>query len=744
MGDPPQSSRLVAGRYRVLEELGRGGMGSVHRAFDEFVGEPVALKTLHTTIPELVERFKRELVLARRVTHRNIARTFDMGLDRGEPFITMELVQGESVRERFARGPRELGEIVSILGQVASGLAAAHAASVVHQDLKPGNVLIDREGRVVVIDFGVARLFDPTSRDGDELAGTLDYMAPEQVAGSAPRPATDLYALGVMAFEMLLRKRPFDGATPHERALARLGDRPPPLSGVRAVPEALGRLVDRCLAFEPDARPTASEVVLALDELATPRGASSSSPPPIDEELTSHDPTDPARTIRVLPFATEGAAARAWDVGAGLAEEIADLLSRTRGIELLSSVGANARARASDFVVHGTVRDAGEALVVTARLIDDVTGAQLWSARFEGATADLLDIGARLSAQIAEALRLELEAIQQSSGYPAKAVETYLSARSILRSPARRPSDAVHLLDRCLAIAPAFPAAVAARAVAVSRAFFFGDFGAGDLSREAPRAVEQAVAMAEHLPDTQLAVGLYALLRGRFSEAARAFVRAVDLAPTHSLALEQLGRLEIEAGRGAQGLARLKLVATIDPRRRTALYPVARAYALRNNLDAFERTMRSARSFDDRPILEEVALETRVATWTRDRRRAVAAREQLERLSDHVAYRLVGLGAELAAGHPVGTELQAATEQFLELPLSPRLATVIHQTTCEHFADVDAGYALTHLARAVDVALVDIEWVELCPALDPLRETGAFERARRTVLTRIRSTWPRP
>ena len=353
----------------------------------------------------------------------------------------------------------------------------------------------------------------------------------------------------------------------------------------------------------------------------------------------------------------------------------------------------------------------------------------------------LLEMGGQLAGQVTEALRLELETLAHRDQVPGEAIELYLQARHILRTPSARASDAIHLLDRCLIVAPAFPEAVAARAVAIARAYFFGDFGAGDLTAEAPRSIDRALIAAPSLPDTQLAVGLVALHEKRFGLAAQSLVRAVEIAPTHTLALEQLGRLETEAGRGAQGLARLKFAARRDPLRRTCLYPVARSYALRGNLEAFARAMAQAQSIDGRTLIEEIALQNRVAAWTHDRVRAREARRALDSLDNHVAYRIVGLGCELVAGDHVDHEHRSVVEKFLELPLSPRLATVIHQTSCELYGDRDAAYALSHLKRAVELSLIDIEWVELCPALDPLRETTAFENARATVLERIGSMW---
>jgi TolB-like protein/tetratricopeptide (TPR) repeat protein len=726
-------------------------MGAVYRAFDEIIGESVALKVLHDDDPQIFTRFKQEVVLARKVTHRNIARTFDIGLDAGRPFLTMELVEGESLRQRSKRIEASVADIATIISQVAAGLGAAHAASVIHQDLKPGNVLVANNGRVVVIDFGVAAVFDPAAITTNELVGTFDYMAPEQVEGGAPRPASDIYALGLITYELFTRRRAFEGETPHARALSRL-DRPAPsLSSLPKVPRELVAVVASCLALAPEQRPTAEEVVQVLAYFAKPTiqtSPSRESERPGDATIVSS--VSHQKSIRVFSFTSDSPSLRAWDVGATIAEELSDLLSRTKGIQVLASeeegskkLGAGEGA-APDLVVLGSVRETDGVVSMTARLVEDKSGDQIWSGRFEGSVGELLEMGGQLAAQVTEALRLELEALPYQSNVPPEAIELYLRARQISRSAVALPSAALLLLDRCLAIAPSFSVAVAARAFAVARTYSFADFAAGDVTEEAPRAIARALQEAPHLPDTQLAIGLVALQQGNYSIAIQALEKAVSMAPTHALALEQLGRVEIEAGRGAQGLARLKLTASLDPQRRSCLFPVARAYALRGNIDAFDRTIAQIKRNNVTGAVEELSMQGRVANWSNDPARAKKALVESDRLIDRPGKRIVVLSLEMAAGADVGIELRNTMDAFLKLPASPRLRALVNQVAAELFARRDQAIATQYLLKALAEPLVDIEWIELCPALDPLRSLPVFEAARSTVQARIRAMWTDP
>ena len=294
-GEPQQQplAGTYAGRYQIEQLLGRGGMGTVYRALDVMVGDVVALKILDATVTAAkeLEWFRREVRLARRITHPNVARTHDMGEQNGAHYITMEFVEGTTLQEllrardaedKDAEGRRrrqalDAGRAARIAWAVSEGLVAAHAAGVVHRDLKPANVLIERSGRVVLTDFGIARALSDEAMGArtQGVVGTPLYMAPEQLTGAQVDVRADLYALGLMLFEMLTGQLPFAGETALAAALARLTQPAPDPRSVRlhdpsglvkqVVPDALAELVLRCLAQKPDDRPaSAAEVAERL------------------------------------------------------------------------------------------------------------------------------------------------------------------------------------------------------------------------------------------------------------------------------------------------------------------------------------------------------------------------------------------------------------------------------------------------------------------------------------------------
>jgi len=265
------SEHLIAGRYRATEQLGRGGMGVVWRSYDERLERAVALKVLHPWVaddPELRALFEREASALARLSHPNVVRLYDVLEDRGQTVLVMELVEGVPLDTILAGRTLDWNETRRLCAPVAAALAHAHARGVVHRDLTPANVLVERAGgRVVVTDFGLARLAR-SSRSAPVsgvLAGTPEYWAPEQAAGDATGPATDLYSLGCIIFRCLSGRLPFEGEDRLATGLRRAHERAPSLTEVAATaPGEAVTLVDRLLERSPVLRGDAVEAALVL------------------------------------------------------------------------------------------------------------------------------------------------------------------------------------------------------------------------------------------------------------------------------------------------------------------------------------------------------------------------------------------------------------------------------------------------------------------------------------------------
>lgn len=259
------------GRYELSSRIAIGGMGEVWNASDSIIGRTVAIKILKDEYmgdPGFLERFRAEARHAALVNHEGIANVFDYGEEQGSAYIVMELVPGEplsAIIEREGRLPSD--RVLGIVAQTATALQAAHDAGLVHRDIKPGNLLITPEGRVKITDFGIARIADqvPLTATG-QVMGTVQYLAPEQASGHTATALTDVYSLGIVAYECLAGKRPFTGESQVAIAMAQINDTPPPLPD--DVPAPVQRLVLACLAKDPADRPaTAAKLAQAATAL---------------------------------------------------------------------------------------------------------------------------------------------------------------------------------------------------------------------------------------------------------------------------------------------------------------------------------------------------------------------------------------------------------------------------------------------------------------------------------------------
>jgi eukaryotic-like serine/threonine-protein kinase len=265
---------LFAGRYQVIEELGHGGMGRVYKVHDTELNEKVALKLLRPEVAadaEAVERFRNELKSARTVVHKNVCRMFDIGRAEGAPFITMEYVPGEDLKRLIRKiGQMPTGRTVSIARQIAEGLAEAHGHGIVHRDLKPQNIMVDEGGNVRIMDFGIARSLEKKGITGAGIMiGTPEYMSPEQVEGKPVDARSDIYSLGIILYEMMTGRVPFEGDTPFTVGVKHKSEAPrDPRELNPQIPEDLGRLVLRCLEKDKAKRfQSAGELIAELGHI---------------------------------------------------------------------------------------------------------------------------------------------------------------------------------------------------------------------------------------------------------------------------------------------------------------------------------------------------------------------------------------------------------------------------------------------------------------------------------------------
>jgi len=398
--------------YHILSAIGAGGMGEVYRAHDTKLGRDVALKVLPAEMagdPQRLMRFQREARAVAALNHPHIVTIFSVEEADGVHLLTMELVEGQPLDRLIPEGGFPFERIVDIATALAGALAAAHEKGIVHRDLKPANVMVTSDGRVKVLDFGLAKetrstgSSDATQTQGVQtevgvVMGTPAYMSPEQVAGEAVDCRTDLFSLGIVLYEMATGERPFKGRSPAELVSAILRDSPRAIAEVRAdLPADLARVVRRCLEKDAQCRvQTARDVYNDLRDLARQPATTVLEPVP----RTAGSASGASRAsegfwVAVLPFKYGGGNADLTALAEGLSEDIVTGFSRFSYLRVISrssssryahellDVRSAGKALGARYVMEGSLRQAGAKVRIAVQLVDTSSGAHLWAETYD-------------------------------------------------------------------------------------------------------------------------------------------------------------------------------------------------------------------------------------------------------------------------------------------------------------------------------------------------------------------------
>ena len=748
------SGQVIAGRYEILGLLGAGGMGTVYRVRDRELDEVVALKTLQRgwiDAPGALEQFRSEVKLARRVTHRNVARTFDIGEgeDRSGPdgradkFLTMEYIDGPSLaREIQDRGALGVGEALRVAGEIAEALRAAHAAGVIHRDLKPDNVLLARDGRVVVTDFGIASTGAALAGSlGGTLIGTPAYMSPEQVEGAPLDARSDLYALGLVLFEMITGQRAFGGENAVAIAAARLLEPAPDPATVRpGLPGAITAVTRRLLARAREDRPADAEAVLAMlagidGSVATPPVA-----PPVVRTA--------GRSVAVYPLRFTGAAEDAW-IAEGLTDDLQDGLCMIRGLRVKGRVtpvaGDDARAHGLrigvDLVVDGSVRRQGEGVRVQLRMTGVHDGFQIWARRHDAGLGELLALGERIAEELAQAAGAvdAVAAAPVRGGVDPRAIELYLRARGMpLTFTDANP--AIELLDQALVLAPREPRILAARAIAGARDVFRGGVAHDVALARAREQAERAVELAPELAEPWIALA-HVRNHGNDSPGAmRAIRRALIVGPSvaegHEIAARMLG----EADRLDEAMRLIDQALWLASHLQFGRIERVRMLGLRGDFEGVRRELEILRGVSP---TQHAIISTRMSLW------AGRVMHDGEALAQELAafprtYAMIVRG--ILAGSGLSAAGRGAIEAILgQSPAGSRTKRFFCQLACEAYAAVDdRAAAMAALAGSVAAGLEDLAWVDRCPVIAGVRAEAGFGGLRDEVRRRaaaITAAW---
>jgi serine/threonine protein kinase/lipopolysaccharide biosynthesis regulator YciM len=640
------------GHYEIVEPLGEGGMGIVYKARDVVLGRLVALKFLPPHLskdPAAQARLAREARAASALDHPNIAVVHEIGAVDSTPddasgrrfFIAMAYYDGETLRDKIARGPLLPGDALGYALQLADGLVAAHQAGVVHRDIKPANVLVTPSGVVKIVDFGVAKMSgSDLTREGTAV-GTVAYMSPEQTTGAAVDHRTDIWSFGVLLHEMLAGSRPFRGDADTAVIHGIRHDAPPLLTSIRPdVPAPLAEIALRCLAKDPAER--YADAGSLRDALSAAMDGSTSG-------------SDTEASVVVLPFANISADPENEYFSDGLTDEVITDLSNIRALRVISRTSAmhykgsdkDLRAIARElgvrYVLEGGVRKAGDGLRINTRFVDAATDRQLWARKFSGTMREVFEFQEQVARAIVDALRIQLSSGEARSladrpiADP-RAYESYLRARyEAWRFSAEGLERAERYIENALRLvgdnellystlgqimSSYLEAGIDPEGKARERveeligkvfalnpdsarghmlqsfvAFHRGDVGA------AIRAGERAIALTPDDPDTLLLLGYIYAHAGRNHDARALWDRAMQLDPLTPLTHAVQGYLALLEGRFDDAIEPYRRCREIDPESPFSVvcHGWALAFARRTN-EALEVLESSAARFRGTPF----------------------------------------------------------------------------------------------------------------------------------------------
>jgi tetratricopeptide (TPR) repeat protein/TolB-like protein/predicted Ser/Thr protein kinase len=627
-----QEGDLLGERYEILALLGEGGMGAVYKAKDREVERVVALKLIRPEMasnPAILARFKQELMTAHQVTHKNVIRIYDLSEADGVKFITMEFVEGSDLRQLYRdQGKLLPDEAVDIIRQVCMALDAAHTAGIIHRDLKPQNIMRDKAGRILVMDFGLARSVQSEGMtQTGALLGTIEYMSPEQAMGKTLDQRSDLFAVGLIFYELLSGKMPFKAETAMASLLMRNQERAVPLADIDAtVPAGLSDIVSRCLERDLDRRyPSASEIIADLDAWQGKR--------PVMASIVMQAPRRPravpwnwiapavtvlalsvlffaipwtrhmlfpsqvvggragtinaslpalsqGKFVAVMPFRVIGDQSSLGYVADGLGEAVSTKLFEVKDVRLTSPTETAkldpktplpqvAKDLGVNLIVHGTVQGSTDNLRIIVNL-ENLADDRHWSQEFTGVPGDLLTLEDQIFAKLVDALEAkttdkEMAAVTAHPTENIEAYNLYLKGRNALGgTPDQKTIQAgMNFFEGALQKDPGF--ALAYSGLADANLLMYSQKKDKYWSERAVDAAKKAAQLNDKLPEVHFALGSAYAVTGQTVQAIAEDKRALELSPNSDEAYRRLGNAYKASGQKDEAIRALEKAVQLNP-----------------------------------------------------------------------------------------------------------------------------------------------------------------------------------
>jgi eukaryotic-like serine/threonine-protein kinase len=744
------------GPYEVISLLGEGGMGQVYRGKDPRLGREIAIKVLARDAAqdtEAVGRLEREARAIAALSHPNIVAVHDVGRENGDFYLVTELLEGRTLRDQIQHEPISWRRAVEIGAEVAEGLAAAHAKSIVHRDLKPENLFVTADGRVKILDFGLAQT-DPllSSREESEIPttkwfqthpgtviGTLGYMSPEQLRGEPVDASADIFSLGCILYEMVTARRPFHRESGAATIAAILKDDIPrdALSG--AVPPEFQRIIEGCVEKTPSMRfQSARDLALTLRAIG-----SSAAMEKVDliRKITRRR-TKAIDSLAVLPLVNATNDPHAEYLTDGITEGIINRLSQLPKLKVMArstvfryrnrdtdalTVGRELRVRA---VLTGVVKEIGDQLQIAVELVDATDGSQLWGETYSRSHANLMKLPDEMSREIAEKLRVRLtgaekKKLRRRSTENTEAFQLYLKGRYQWN---KRTEDGIRrgmaLFREAIEIDPTYAIAYAGLADCFITLTTNIPLPPHETMPKAKAAALKAIEIDDTLADAWTSLGAVRWwYEWDWEGAEEAYRRAIDLNPNYANAHDGYAMLLSARGRFDEAIEQSQKASDLDPLSLIIAVHAGWPFYFARDYESAIRRFRKALELDEHFIPAHGWLGMALA----QQHRYVEAIDTFHRALE--VERISILTAMLAHTHAISGSRHEAESLLAQLELDRQSRYISPYDTAIIYAALgDTAAALVQLRAAVEDRSAWMVFVGVDPRLDGLREEPAFAK----------------
>jgi serine/threonine protein kinase/tetratricopeptide (TPR) repeat protein len=689
--------------YKIIDKLGEGGMGVVYKAEDSKLKRDVAIKFLPNIISKSKEertRFENEAQAAASLNHPNIATIHAIEEKDKQIFIVMEFINGPELKSRIDEGPITLEESLNIIEQIANGLAAAHHKGIIHRDIKSSNIMLSQSGQVKIMDFGLAKVRGSSqiTKVGTTI-GTAAYMSPEQAQGVKVDSRADIWALGVIFYELLTGRQPFKGEFEQAVIYSILNIEPDPVSTIKPdVPLKLEQITKKLLSKDVDLR--YQDVASFLGDLKDYKSKKLESKP------------DNEKTIAVLPFENISPDKETDYFADGLAEELIINLSRIKEVSVVArttsmqykgtkkdvpTIGKELGVR---YVMEGSVRKFKDDLRISVQFIDVAKGTQLWGETYKGKLEDVFDIQEKVSKEIVDALMLKLSPVEkvELSKRPtlnAEAFDCYLRGRNFLYNRTKSNLDfAILLFQKAVQLDSRFAAAYAGLGEAYGA--MYRDFDRQESWLDKALDVSLKSLMYDpSLSEAYASMGLAYFGKNSLDEALTATKKAVDLDPNNINAYWILSRIYHTTDRDREAAEALEKIIKLNPGFLAAYDDLRTCYERMNDKENYDRILNAVlKVYPDYLIMHP-----------------------------EDAYRRMSYAVALAIS---GNKEKSINEGEKALELSSNDPIMLYYGACLYSRLMEKDKAIVLITAAVKNGYENFEWIKRDPDFENIRKEPGF------------------